>query len=35
MWRAKKEIRLMKYWEVIADNLGKTGWPSHRAMATI
>jgi hypothetical protein len=26
MWRAKKEIRLMKYWEIIADNLRKAGW---------
>jgi hypothetical protein len=26
MWRAKKEIRLMKYWEIIADNLSKAGW---------
>jgi hypothetical protein len=26
VWRAKKEIRLMKYWEVIADNLSEAGF---------
>src|SRR6266576_465764 len=34
MWRAKKEIRLTKYWEVIADNLSKSGW-SWGCVATV